>query len=212
MAWVPLLEEAAEEAEPLLNEAGEAAVSAYEEAKPAIESAADKVVTTAEDAANAIESGAEKLASDVKDGIQEIQNELNSLSSSAPSTANSCSPRAAPEIATTEPETVDFFHGSQDMSTFPEGQLDPNRSGAFYAGTDPAVAENAISHYQQFDQAPNPGMLQSSIPKDELDTMIDSGDVEVRPYTGYGGTLNQTQEYLFKSPEAKELFNKYLVR
>jgi RHS repeat-associated protein len=114
--------------------------------------------------------------------------------------------RKAAKAAT---ETVDVFHGSKDTSKFPNGKLDPEYDGAFYTAKDPAVANDAIKHHSSFDQAPNPGILKSSIPKEEFDALVQSGDIKIRKYKGFEGNLD-TEEIMFVTPKAKETFNKYL--
>ena len=95
------------------------------------------------------------------------------------------------------------------MSKFPEGKLDPNYDGAFYTSEDPKAAADAIKHHSGFDQAPNPGIVKSKIPKAEFDALVESGDIKIRKYKGFSGQLD-TEEIMFITPKAKATFSKYM--
>jgi hypothetical protein len=78
VGWIPLIDEAAEEAEPLLEEAGETIVEGAEAVAAEAEAAGEKIVEAGEA------------------GLVKLQNAINSLTSSPASPVTSC-PEAAEE-------------------------------------------------------------------------------------------------------------------
>jgi hypothetical protein len=111
----------------------------------------------------------------------------------------------------TASETVDLYHGSKDNFTnINKNGLNPNYDGPTYTSTDSAAADNALQHHQSFDQAPDPGVVKSSIPKAEYDALVESGDISVNDnYQGFGGGMD-TNEVKLNTPKAKETFNKHM--
>ncbi len=95
MAWEPLVEEAIEEAEPLLADAEEEIAAAV----PEIEAAAAK-------AAEAAEAAGEKVVEGAESAMESLGNAIKSLSTSPPSPAINCPPAAEAETVAAESEAA----------------------------------------------------------------------------------------------------------
>jgi hypothetical protein len=119
----------------------------------------------------------------------------------------------ADEAAKAADEAVTLFHGSaKHADEILDSGLDVNRSGATYVSPDVAAAQDAIEARKALGEATNPGIITSRVPRSEVEALINSGDIGVRPYKGFYPYRLNTVEYLLKTPAAKELFNRGIQR
>jgi RHS repeat-associated protein len=110
-------------------------------------------------------------------------------------------------------ESVTLFHGStKNASQIAESGLDVGRPGATYVSSDVAAAQDAIAARTALGEATDAGIIVSKVPSGGLNSLIDSGDILVRPYSGFYPYRLNTVEHLLRTPAAKELFNRGIIR
>jgi hypothetical protein len=111
--------------------------------------------------------------------------------------------------------TTTLYHGSIDnASGILENGFDIYREGATYVSPDIRAAQDAINYRMQNfpDEVTDPGIITSTVPTNEFQGLQQSGDILGKPYNGFFGSTLNTTEYLLKTPAAKDLFNRGMIK